>query len=216
MTHDHDLEQALLRRAQAGDTQAYTDLHLRLEPLIRRYVRRMIQHPETEDDIVQDVFIAFYCHLSQIEPADSLRPYLFRIARNRCYDDLRRVERGHEALSLDEEPVEITVSFTRAHSQPRPDDLAHWMLLHLEVREAIDRLPEVQRQVLLLFSEENLSYAEMADLLGVSAGTVKSRLFYARKNLCGLLRPATLAVLQEEFSPAPSLPQPATTVAAPA
>lgn len=202
MTHED--EQELLRLAQSGSKQAYEDLQNGLEPEIRRFVRRMIQHPETEDDIVQDVFIAFYRNLSNIEPVENLRPYIFRIARNRCYDDLRRFDRNN-AVSLDEEPVEITVSFTEANAQPKPDDLTHWTLLHLEVREAIDRLPVVQRQTLLLFSEENLSYVEIADMMGVSIGTVKSRLFYAKKNLRGLMRPSTLAVLEEEFAP-PSRP----------
>jgi RNA polymerase sigma-70 factor (ECF subfamily) len=195
----HEDEIELLRQAQSGSTLAYEDLQHRLEPEIRRFVRRMIQHLETEDDIVQDVFIAFYRNLPNIQPAENLRPYIFRIARNRCYDDLRRIDRN-DAVSLDEEPVEITVSFTEANAQPRPDDITHWTLLHLEVREAIDRLPDVQRQTLLFFSEDSLSYAEIADMMDTSIGTVKSRLFYAKKNLRGLLRPSTLAVLEEEFT----------------
>jgi transposase len=77
------------------------------------------------------------------------------------------------------------------------------MLLALEVREAMDQLPESQRQTLILYSEEGLSYTEIADIMDVSIGTVKSRLFYAKKNLRGLIRPATLDVLAEEFSEPP-------------
>jgi RNA polymerase sigma-70 factor (ECF subfamily) len=198
---EHADEADLLQAAQAGDIDAYTVLYERLEPDIRRFVRRIIQHLEVEDDIVQDVFIAFYRNLETIQAA-SLRPYIFRIARNRCYDDLRRVVRTEE-MSLDDEPVELYVSFTEAHRQPLPDDLTHWMLLELEVREAMDRLPESQRQTLILFSEEGMSYAEISEIMGVSVGTVKSRLFYAKKNLRGLLRPATLAVLEDEFAPSP-------------
>jgi len=198
---EHTDEADLLRAVQAGDINAYTDLYERLEPDVRRFVRRIIQHSEVEDDIVQDVFISFYRTIATIQP-ERLRPYIFRIARNRCYDDLRRVVRTEE-ISLDEEPVELYVSFTEAHRQPRPDDLTHWMLLELEVRDAMDRLPESQRQTLILFSEEGLAYAEIAEIMSVSVGTVKSRLFYAKKNLRGLLRPATLAVLEDEFAPSP-------------
>lgn len=203
---EHADETALLQAAQAGDIDAYTALYEELEPHVRRFVRRIIQHLEVEDDIVQDVFIAFYRNLATIQ-AESLRPYIFRIARNRCYDDLRRVVRTEE-MSLDDEPVEVYVSFTEAHRQPAHDDLTHWMLLELEVREAMDRLPESQRQTLILFSEEGLSYAEIADIMSVSVGTVKSRLFYAKKNLRGLLRPATLAVLEDEFAPSPKRAHP--------
>lgn len=194
------IEWELLRAAQAGDDLAYEDLQARLEPDLRRFVRRMIQHSETEDDILQDVFIAFYQNLKRIDPVETLRPYLFRIARNRCYDDLRRIERRGDTLSIDDEPVEARIAFTEAYQPPRPDDTVHWLLLHMEVREAIDRLPEAQRQALLLFSEEQMSYAEIAQVMDVSVGTIKSRLFHAKRNLRGLLRPQTLAQLETEFS----------------
>jgi hypothetical protein len=77
------------------------------------------------------------------------------------------------------------------------------MLLHLEVLEAMEQLPENQRETLLLFSEEQLTYAEIADIMDVSIGTVKSRLYYAKKNLRGFLRPETLTVLDDEFKDEP-------------
>lgn len=193
-----ELEHELLRDAQQGDMQAYEELQMLLERDIRRFVRRLVGDDFTTDDVVQDVFIAFYNNLQRIQPVENLRPYLFRIARNRCYDDLRRVGR-EDTLSLDDEPVQVRVSYVEAAHTPRPDDATHWLLLHLEVRDAIDQLPEVQRQALILFSEEGLSYAEIADVMDVNVGTVKSRLYYAKKNLRGLLRPEILAVLDDEF-----------------
>jgi RNA polymerase sigma-70 factor (ECF subfamily) len=193
-----EIEHQLLLAAQTGDMDACEMLLLRLDPDIRRFVRRLINHVETEDDIVQEVMIAFYQNLQRINPVDTLRPYLFRIARNRCYDELRRSGRA-DNMSLDDEPVELHISYTEAHKQPAPDDLTHWLMLGMEVREALDRLPEVQRQTLLLYSEEGMSYAEIADIMEVSIGTVKSRLYYAKKNLRGYLRPETLDVLDDEF-----------------
>lgn len=181
-------------------------LLLRLDPDIRRFVRRLINHVETEDDIVQEVMIAFYQNLQRINPVDTLRPYIFRIARNRCYDELRRSGRL-ESMSLDDEPVELHISFTETHKQPAPDDLTHWLLLEMEVREALDRLPETQRQTLLLYSEEGMSYSEIADIMEVSIGTVKSRLYYAKKNLRGYIRPETLDVLDNEFGMPANVPR---------
>lgn len=194
------LEHSLLIAAQAGDIDAYTELQLLLDPDIRRYVKRIISDPYAVDDVIQETFLAFYQHLHRIEPVEMLRPYLYRIARNKCYDDLRRYQRTGENESLDEDEVYLRVSFTEAHHQPKPDDLTHWMLLHLEVQEAIDQLPAVQRETLQLFCEEQMTYGEIAAVTGASIGTVKSRLFYARKNLRGLLRAATLAVLDDEFA----------------
>jgi RNA polymerase sigma-70 factor, ECF subfamily len=194
------LEQTLLVEAQKGDENAYEDLQLMLQPAIHRFVQRMLSDPMLTEDIVQEVFIKFYQHLGNIDPPDKLRPYLYRIARNRCYDELRRMGR-HESVSLDEEPVEVYVSFTQAHTQPKPDDVTHWLLLSIEVREAIDQLSESQRRALILSSEEEMSYAEIAEIEGVSLGTVKSRIYYAKKNLRQYLNPDTLDVILSEFNP---------------
>lgn len=191
-------EQSLLAAAQDGDIEAYEDLQRLLEPDIRRFVRRKIADPYVVDDIVQDVFLAFYQNLARIHPIENLRPYLFRIARNKCYDDLRKLERNGD-VSLDDEPVQMRVSFTEAQHQPKPDDLSHWMLLHMEVQAAIEQLPDSQREALLLYSEEQMSYAEIADIMECSIGTVKSRLYYAKKALRGLIKQQTLDVLDEEF-----------------
>lgn len=188
-------EAALLALAQSGDDEAYGLLVVRLEPVVRRVTRRLIGAHDAEDDIVQDVFIALYRHLDRIDPVRGLRPYLFRCVRNRSYDELRRAGR-YETLSLDDEPVETYASFNSAPAAPdQPDELAHWLLIQLEVRAAMDRLPDPQREALILYAEEGLSYAEIAEVAGTSIGTVKSRLFHAKKNLRGLLRPETLDAL---------------------
>jgi RNA polymerase sigma factor (sigma-70 family) len=67
------------------------------------------------------------------------------------------------------------------------------------VQDALDRLPASQRQTLALYTEAELSYPEIADVMGISIGTVRSRLFHARKNLRGLLRPETLLAIYDEF-----------------
>jgi len=193
------LEQDLLIDAQMGDINAYEDLQLLLEPMIRRFVQRMLNDPMLVDDMVQEVFIKFYQNIANIDPPEKLRPYIFRIARNRCYDELRRMGR-RDIMSLDDEPVELRVSFTQAHTQPKPDDLTHWILLSIEVRDAIDRLSESQRRALILYSEEEMSYAEIAEIEGVSVGTVKSRIYYAKKNLRQYLNPDTLDVILSEFN----------------
>lgn len=201
-------EQALLIEAQQGDINAYEDLQLMLQPAIHRFVQRMLNNPMLVEDIVQEVFIKFYQNLTNIDPPEKMRPYLYRIARNRCYDELRRMGR-YESVSLDEEPVELHVSFTQAHTQPKPDDVTYWLLLSIEVREAIDQLPESQRRALILYSEEGLSYAEIAEIEEVSLGTVKSRIYYAKKNLRQFLNPDTLDTILSEFQTDVKKPPPA-------
>lgn len=189
-------ENDLLVRAQAGDDLAYGALVLKLEAPVRRFVRRLIGQSWVEDDIVQDVFVSLLQHLDRVDPAQGVRPYVFRMVRNRCYDELRRQGR-YETVPIDDEPGEGggTVAALEALDS-QPDDAAHWLMLQLEVREAMDRLPEPQRQALILFAEEELSYAEIAEVLGTNIGTVKSRLFHAKKTLRRLLRPETVRAIE--------------------
>src|SRR5688572_6688752 len=160
--------------------EAFEGLQAQLEPPIRRFVRRLMGSSADEDDIVQDTFISLYMNMNKIQPIENLRPYVFRIARNRCYDEMRGWGRREE-MSLDDEPVHYYVSYTQADSVSRPDELAHWLLLQLEVQDAMDQLPDLQRQALILYSEENLSYAEIAEVMETNVGTIKSRIFHAKQ-----------------------------------
>lgn len=194
----YDEEQQLLRLAQNGDMLAFEDLHARLSPHLLRFIRRIVGYGQEADDVLQDTFVALFVKLPEIQ-AEKLRPYAFRIARNRCYDLLRREGRAG-TLALDAEPehggAPLEIADERATA---PDDAAHWLLLHMEVQDALDRLPPLQRQTLTLYTEAELSYQEIAEVMEVNIGTVKSRLFHAKKNLRGLLRPETLLAIYDEL-----------------
>jgi RNA polymerase sigma-70 factor (ECF subfamily) len=194
-------EHELLQLAQQGDDEAFEQLHAALAPGIGRFVRRLIGDGQEAEDIVQDTLLALYLNLNRIEPVEKLRPYVFRIARNRCYDILRRVRRYEEvSIDADDDPLRVRVSFELADERSTPpEEVAHWILLQLEVREAIDSLPELQRQTLMLFAEEGLTYAEIAEVMGVSIGTIKSRLFHAKRGLRARLKPETLEAIMDEL-----------------
>ena len=200
MVPDHEAERELLKQAQTGDYMAFESLHTLLEPAIARFVRRLIGPGQEAEDIVQETFIAFYMNLSRLDPKEKVRPYVFRIARNRCYDLMRRNGR-YEQLSLDDEPTSVRISFDLDSQNGKPpDEVAHWLLLHLEVQEAMEHLPEVQRQTLILYCEEQMTYAEIAQIMDVSVGTVKSRLHHAKRNLKGHLSPETLTAITESLA----------------
>src|SRR5260221_6829008 len=141
-----ELEHQLFHQARAGSYDAFEQLQAQLEGSVRRFVRRLIGVHDAEDDIVQDVFIALYYHMDRVDPVENLRPYVFRIARNQCYDELRGQGR-YDTVSIDDGQHNTWVSFTSADDiNSQPEEVAHWLLLHLEVREAIDKLPEIQRE----------------------------------------------------------------------
>lgn len=192
-----ELDHELLLQVQARDETAFVEVRAQLEPAVRRFVRRLTGGTEAEEDIVQDVFIALYNNLERIEPIDKLRAYVFGIARRRSYDELRQRSR-HEVVPLNEEPISDDEVYIPLADDASPlDEVTHWLLLQLEVQDAMEHLPELQRQVLIMYCEENLSYQEIGEILEVNVGTVKSRLHYAKRALRGLLRPATLEAIED-------------------
>ena len=188
-------ERELFEGARENNRTAFDRLQDILDPSVRRFVRRLVGISEAEDDIVQDAFLALYMNLERLESSEHLRPFLFRVVRNRCYDTLRRQGR-FQFVPLDaaSEDSAVDPSFlTDQHKQP--DEQLHWRLLYAEVQKAIDRLPEIQRQAIILYCEENLTYAQIAEAMGTDIGTIKSRIFYGRKNLRNLLKPEILEAL---------------------
>jgi len=187
-------EHGLLRLARDGHRDAFTRLQEMLEGPARRFVRRLIGPSDVEDDIIQNAFFALYMNLDRLDEGEKLRPFLFRVLRNQCYDELRAQGR-YETISVDDERVESEVSTLVANEDRQPEEATRWLLLYTQVQEAIDQLPEPQRQALLLYTVADLSYAEIAEATGVSIGTVKSRLHHAKRNLVRRLHPDTRAAL---------------------
>lgn len=166
-----EIEQTLLQRAQRGQPDAFAALRLYLEPQVRRYIWHVLGYTPAEDDIVQDVFTAVYLNLEKLAPPEKLKPFLFRVTRNRCYDLLRYQGRR------DVVPLTADVPATA----PSLEEEAQALLLYQQVKSAMARLPEAQRQVLVLYAEEAFSYEEIAAALEINIGTVKSRLHQARQ-----------------------------------
>lgn len=188
-------EHELFQQARAGDRPAFDRLQEALDMPVRRFVRRLVGSSDAEDNIVQDAFLALYMNLERLDSTEHLRPFLFRVVRNLCYDELRRMGR-FQFISLDAAPNDSD-TFLPFLRDPRrgPDEQLHWMLLYLEVQKAMDRLPELQRQTMILYCEEDLTYAQIAEAMTTDIGTVKSRIYYGRKNLRKLLKPEILEAL---------------------
>jgi RNA polymerase sigma factor (sigma-70 family) len=196
-----ETEQELLERARAGDRAAFDRLQRLLDLPVRRFVSRLLGRGDAADDLVPRVMLALYNNLQRIEGAEGLRPFVFRVVRNLCYDELRRKGR-FQTVSLDSlTETGSTLRGTLPDRRPSPEDLATWTLLHAEVQRAMDRLPEPQRQALILHCEQELSQPQVAEAMGVDLGTVKSRIHYARKNLEKLLPPDLLRALDLKKGP---------------
>ena len=83
-------EHELFEQSRGSNRTAFDRLQETLDASVRRFVRRLVGISESEDDIVQDAFLALYMNLEQVESSEHLRPFLFRVVRNCCYDTLRQ------------------------------------------------------------------------------------------------------------------------------
>ena len=141
-------------------------------PSLRRYARALSGGNATDaDDLVQDTLERAHVKWSLFRGGDRLRPWLFSIMHNLFVNEIRRPERRSPPGGLDE---------ALAIGMPAPQEN---QVLAAEVLAAVHRLPPDQREVLLLVSVEEFSYAETARILDIPQGTVMSRLFRARAQL---------------------------------
>lgn len=156
-----------------------SDILLLVEPLIpalRRYARGLIRDAAAADDLVQDCLERVVAHWHR-RRNDDPRTWVFAILHNVAVSRLRQRERRGLHLPVDDVPED-----TFSH-RPAQED----RLLQQDILDAIDRLPDEQRSVLLLVSIEDMSYAQVAEVLSVPIGTVMSRLSRARERLRQML-----------------------------
>ena len=180
-------EAAVIQAVLDGDINAYELLVKEYEKNVYNLALRMVGNSEDAADMSQEAFIKAYNSLTSFRGDSKFSVWLFRIVSNVCLDYLRsRGRRQTVSLSTendDGEDVEIDI----ADETQSPERLLDRRLTRDAVRRGLAALPPEHRQILLLREIQGLSYDEIADALGIEAGTVKSRIFRARKKLCAFL-----------------------------
>lgn len=166
-------DRELVLRARRGDRAAFGLLVRRHQRRIHGLGVRLLRDRDDADDLVQETFVRAWRALDRFDPERPLMPWLLRIATNRAMSllDVRKRRRAEELTE------------TIPDAGPSPPEQADRRRLHAAVRREVDRLPEDQRVVLVLRAAEDLSYREIAEVLGVPIGTVMSRLARARETL---------------------------------
>lgn len=191
-------DEELLERYRGGQAEAFGVLVRRYERELFGYLRRYVSDGSLAEDVFQNTFLQLYLKSSQYEPGRPVRPWLYTIATHQAIDAMRRNGR-HQAVSLDDARSEtadgeLTGLMELLHSRgPSPVEAATAEERREQVRASVDRLPDFLRQVLLLAYYQGLRYREIADILDIPVGTVKSRLH------------AALVKLQEAWATMPSL-----------
>ncbi len=179
-------EQAMWRVQTQDDSAAFAQLMKRWEGPIRNLCIRMTGNIHGGEDLAQETFARLYVRRHQYQPSGKFSTYLWRIALNLCYDELRRLNRRSEC-SLDDDQRADTVSNLRAF-EPGPDVQLEQTERTGMVRDALLQLSENHRTVLVLRHYENLKFREIADVLEIPEGTVKSRMAEAITQLSRQLK----------------------------
>jgi RNA polymerase sigma-70 factor (ECF subfamily) len=170
----------LIDRFKKGETSVFEQLVLKYQDRIYNLCCHMIASVHDAEDAAQDTFIKAYQNLNNFRPEASFYTWLYRIAVNTCIDYKKRPFL-ESIFKISDEGKEFTLE--QASCEPSPEELYESKQLKLILHKSLEKLSLKLRTVILLREIEGLSYEEIAYILDVSMGTVKSRISRGREEL---------------------------------
>jgi RNA polymerase sigma-70 factor, ECF subfamily len=168
---DRLYEQVLLLRCQTGDEAAFVEIVAYYDPRLRYFLRKLVDHSHSVDDIMQEVWLDMHRGLPALRELAAFRGWIYRIARDRAVRQLR--QKQHATMSSE---VLDALEETEDEAAFSAEDVA-------QIHSALDRLAPAQREVLVLRYLEGMPYEEIAIVVSAPPGTVRSRLHYAKRAL---------------------------------
>lgn len=180
---DRSADLEAIRRCRAGERDAFGELVERWQDRIYGAVLRMVRDPETARDLAQETFVRAYVKLGSFQGGAAFGTWLYAIAVNQVRGEARKraaLKRG-DAHSLD--ALRESGAADPADPAERAEERASTREQCERLRAELDRLDPEHREVVVLREFEDLSYEEIAEIVGVPVGTVRSRLFRARAEL---------------------------------
>jgi RNA polymerase sigma-70 factor (ECF subfamily) len=172
----------LITRLQESDLDALGILFERYRNRVYRTALAIVRDQAVAEDILQDCFLKVYAHAERIDTSRPLTPWLYRVTVNLSYT---WISRGKNRRT----PLDNVMDRLVSPMKQAPDQVTEQTELRQNVRKAIGDLSIDQRVVVVLYYLNGLSLQDIAEILDLPVGTVKSRLYYARENLRGKLGP---------------------------
>jgi RNA polymerase sigma-70 factor (ECF subfamily) len=169
----------VIGRVLAGETEQFAHLVGRYQVPLYRYAVAMTGDHDVADDMVQDALVRAYTSLASCRDRARFRFWLFRMLRNRCFDHLRDPRRRS---------VPLAEAFPIVDGAEDPGGRVERAQLRADLRDALDRLPDAQREAFLLHHVEEMPYEAMAELVGASVSALKMRVQRARGALAAALQ----------------------------
>jgi RNA polymerase sigma-70 factor (ECF subfamily) len=181
-------DQILVEKAQKGDQNALNELIRKYQDKAYVYAFRLTRNQDDACDVVADAFLRVNNAIKNFKGNSSFSTWLYRIVTN-CYLDRRKRDRSKSTVSLDATIQHDQEEITRELEDPgdTPDDTAERNQREVMLQKALNKLPEFQKAMIIMFHAEQQTYEEIAEALDLPLGTVKSRLNRARISLRELL-----------------------------
>lgn len=176
---DLDLDAELVERHRSGDLRAFDEVYDRFGRMVYSLALRLAGNREEAADLTQEIFLRVYRHLGGFAGRSALKTWIFRVALNHCREKLYR--HALDTLSLDEEGESEGANL--ADPARGPEELAVAADEKRRVAGGLARLPHPFREAVILRDLEGLPYDEIAEVLGVRVGTVRSRIARGRDQL---------------------------------
>ena len=181
----------LVKRCQAGDTEAFDELVTRCRTRVFGMIYNMVHSEQDAWDLAQESFLKAWKSIGRFRGQSSFYTWIYRIVMNVTIDWLRKKQVKGSGAEFDD-AIQLTEIDPASKTVPKTEALPHQTMERDEIRariqKAIAQLSPEHRAVILMKEIEGMQYHEIAEALGCSIGTVMSRLFYARKKLQALLR----------------------------
>ena len=181
-------DEALVGWAQKGDTEAFEELIFRHREKIYARAMMMMRNEDQALDLSQEAWVKAWQRLHQFQGDSSFATWMTRIVINLCLDQIRRQkkQRAESIEQIEEEAGGVERQMAVEHVNPTEG--LEKEELRRRIDEAMGKLTEAHRTVLVLHEFQGLEYKEIARKMGISIGTVMSRLFYARRRMATLLQ----------------------------
>lgn len=197
----HTSDSELIQQARAGSEPAFEELVHRYAPSLSRFIHAFLPDYDQANDIFQQVLIQWYVSLPSLQLGRPLRPWLFKVARYRCLDELRRRRALHfSELENEDEEEQTPPHHAIPHPSPLLEDLAEQRELREQVCAAIRTLPAHYQTIVALRYALHLSFVEIGRKLGIPESTAKTYFQRAKPLMQASLAPL-LALPVQEASP---------------
>ena len=191
MLSQPDPDAVLMLRVKRGDRAAFAELVEKYKQPVMNFVYRSLRDETEAEDLAQNVFLQVYKSRARYERTAKFSTWLFTIARNLCLNEIRRRSR-HPAESLEATHAEHDDLPSRQYEDKKvllaTDNVLHGELAD-KIEQALAALPELQRSAILLCRQDELSYEEIAEVLGCSLSATKSIIHRGRETLKEKLKP---------------------------